>query len=199
MGDRFWHKADVGSHGALLGSSACLTWLLWGEGVCVSKVMETLHKCFRFQTLQASSQMDVYQLVPLVMVSCPISGLTTGSLLGRDLGAEADQAWLATVCDPQVFPERPDSLSPLGLCTHWFLSWGGHSLVDLALSSSFNTQLAHCLSDHLLSALGWCTCWVLVHLVPCACTSSVVLRHREICQGNKDEKPLSQASIHSSG
>ena len=35
MGDRFWHKADVGSHGALLGSSACLTWLLWGEGVCV--------------------------------------------------------------------------------------------------------------------------------------------------------------------
>lgn len=120
----------------------------------MSKVVETLHKCFRFQTLQASSQMDVFQLVPLVMVSCPISGLTTGSLLGRDLGAEGDQAWLATVCDPQVFLERPDSLSPLAFVP-LFPLLGGHSLVDLALSSlSFNTQLAHRLSDHLLSALG---------------------------------------------
>ena len=120
----------------------------------MSKVVETLHKCFRFQTLQASSQMDVYQLGPLVMVSCPISGLTTGSLLGRDLGAEDDQAWLATVCDPQVFLERPDSLSPLAFAP-LFPLLGGHSRVDLALSSlSFDTQLAHRLSDHLLSTLG---------------------------------------------
>lgn len=60
--------------------SPLLTWpSCRGVRGCVSKVMETLHRCFRFQAVQASSWMDVYKRISLVMSSCSISGLTTGS------------------------------------------------------------------------------------------------------------------------
>lgn len=110
----------------------------------MSKVMETFHKCFRFQTMQASSQMDVYQLVSPVMVSCGISGLTTGSLLGRDVEQRViEPGWQLSVI-PRFSLKGQTHSYPLAFAPT--VSFPGEIISpgDLALSSLyFNTLLVH--------------------------------------------------------
>ena len=147
----------------------------------MSKVMETS------QTFQVSGYAGIF---PDGCLSAGFPGdglmphLRADHTVGEGCGADGDRAWLATVCDPQVFLERPDSLSSLGLCVYCFLSWRDlfpwwPGSVLIVLQHSWSITFSDCLLSPL--GLGHLLCPATPYALVLVLTRLLCLRHREMC------------------
>lgn len=134
--------ADVAASGTGSGTAEWVSWspswallawpgLLWGEGVYVCCDGNSSQNVSGFRLCRHLLPDGCLSAAPLVMVSCPISGLTTGSLLGEGSGGRGWSSLAGNCLWSPGFPWKarltyPWALHPLvPLLGRSFLCWPG--------------------------------------------------------------------------